>query len=317
MCWPPRRCSSSRPKNMRVAVEGTLPLGVTAKDMILAIIGKIGTAGGTGYVIEYAGAAIRALSMEGRMTVCNMTIEARRAGRPDRAGRDDLRLSQGPAAGAQGRGLGAGGRLLADAAVRRRRRLRQRGHAATPATSRRRSPGAPARRTSSPITGAVPDPAERRRRRPARRRWSARCEYMGLTAGQPMTGRHGRRGLHRLLHQQPDRGPARRRRRSSRGRKVAAGVRAMVVPGSGLVKRAGRGRGARPDLPRRRLRVARAGLLDVPGHEPRQAAAGRALRLDLNRNFEGRQGPGGRTHLMSPAWPPPPPSPATSPTCAS
>ena len=76
MCWPRRRCRKSKPKTFRIAVEGKLPLGVTAKDMILAIIGKIGTDGATGCVIEYAGSAIRALSMEGRMTICNMSIEA-------------------------------------------------------------------------------------------------------------------------------------------------------------------------------------------------------------------------------------------------
>jgi 3-isopropylmalate/(R)-2-methylmalate dehydratase large subunit len=80
-------------KNMRVAVEGSLPLGVTSKDVILAIIARLGTAGGTGYVIEYAGRAIREMTMEGRMTVCNMSIEAGRARRPDRAGRDDLQVS--------------------------------------------------------------------------------------------------------------------------------------------------------------------------------------------------------------------------------
>jgi 3-isopropylmalate/(R)-2-methylmalate dehydratase large subunit len=91
-----------RAKNMRITVDGTLAKGVTAKDIVLAIIGKIGTAGGTGYVIEYAGSAIRDLSMEGRMTMCNMSIEAgARAGliAPD----ENLRLSQGPPNGAQGR----------------------------------------------------------------------------------------------------------------------------------------------------------------------------------------------------------------------
>ena len=93
-------------KNMRAVVDGKLPPGVTAKDIILAIIGEIGTAGGTGYVLEYAGEAIRALSMEGRMTVCNMSIEGGATRRLDRARREDLRLSQGPPEGAQGQGLG-------------------------------------------------------------------------------------------------------------------------------------------------------------------------------------------------------------------
>ena len=96
----------TKSKNMRAVVDGKLPQGVTAKDIILAIIGEIGTAGGTGYALEYAGEAIRALSMEGRMTVCNMSVEGRRQGRLHRAGREGLCLSQGPAQGAQGQGLG-------------------------------------------------------------------------------------------------------------------------------------------------------------------------------------------------------------------
>ena len=112
-------------KNMLVRVDGQLPPGVTAKDIILAIIGEIGTAGGTGHVIEYAGEAIRALSMEGRMTICNMSIEGgARAGliAPDET---DVRLCQGPPARAEGHGVGHGARLLEDAPIRRRRALRQ------------------------------------------------------------------------------------------------------------------------------------------------------------------------------------------------
>ena len=93
-------------KNMLVRVDGQLPAGVTAKDIILAIIGEIGTAGGTGHVIEYAGEAIRALSMEGRMTVCNMSIEGGARAGLIAPGRDDLRLYQGPPARAEGRGMG-------------------------------------------------------------------------------------------------------------------------------------------------------------------------------------------------------------------
>ena len=115
---------ATRSRNMRITVEGELGFGVTAKDLVLAVIGAIGTAGGTGHVIEYAGSAIRQLSMEGRMTVSNMSIEAGRARRPDRTGRDHLRLPEGPPAGAASRGLGAGRRRVADAAVRCRRALR-------------------------------------------------------------------------------------------------------------------------------------------------------------------------------------------------
>ena len=107
----------TKSKNMRAIVDGKLPPGVTAKDIILAIIGEIGTAGGTGYAIEYAGEAIRALSMEGRMTVCNMSIEARRQRGPDRSRRQNLRLSQGSPAGAERRAVGRGHALLGDACL--------------------------------------------------------------------------------------------------------------------------------------------------------------------------------------------------------
>ena len=111
-------------KNMEVRVDGTLGFGCSAKDIVLAIIGKIGTAGGNGHVIEYTGEAIRALDMAGRMTVSQHDDRGRRAGRADRAGRDDVRLCQGPRIRAEGRGVGAGGGLLAHAAVRSRRALR-------------------------------------------------------------------------------------------------------------------------------------------------------------------------------------------------
>ncbi len=116
-------------KNMRAVVDGKLPDGVTGKDIILAIIGEIGTAGGTGYVLEYAGEAIRALSMEGRMTVCNMSIEGgARAGlvAPDRKG---VRILEGPSEGAEGRRLGRRDALLGDAAQRRGRAFRSRDQA--------------------------------------------------------------------------------------------------------------------------------------------------------------------------------------------
>ena len=112
-------------KNMRVGVEGSLPLGVTAKDVILAIIGKLGTAGGTGYVIEYAGRTIREMTMEGRMTVCNMSIEAGARAGLIAPGRDDLPVSRRPALRAQGRRLGPGARPVAAPAERQGRQLRQ------------------------------------------------------------------------------------------------------------------------------------------------------------------------------------------------
>ncbi len=160
-------------KNMLIRVEGDLPLGVTAKDVALAIIGKIGTAGGTGHVVEYAGSTIRDLSMEGRMTVCNMTIEAGARAGLIAPGRDHLQLSHGPPDGAQGRRLGAGRRLLEDAALRSRRQVRQGSRARTPPTSCRRSPGGRAPRTCcrSPASCRTPPISPTSS---TARRWSAR-----------------------------------------------------------------------------------------------------------------------------------------------
>ena len=142
-------------KNMRIAVEGDLPVGVTAKDLILAIIGKIGTAGGTGHVIEYAGQAIRDLSMEGRMTVCNMSIEAgARAGliAPDETTFAYLKgrpmAPKGGASGSRPSPIGARcPRIPARSTTRK--------WCSTPPTSRRRSPGAPARTDVLPITASA------------------------------------------------------------------------------------------------------------------------------------------------------------------
>ena len=161
------------------------------------------------------------------------------------------------------------------------------------------------------VADAVPEPADRRRRARA--------------------GLHGPRGrarrsqeirarprLHRLVHELAHRRPARRRARSSRAARSPRDVYAMVVPGSVQVKRAGRGRGPRRGLPRRRLRLARRGLLDVPGHEPRHPRARRALRLDLEPQLRGPPGPR-RAHAprLARRWPPRPPSRATSSTSAS
>ena len=118
MCWRPRPCCAQTSKNMRVTVNGKLPEGVTAKDIALAVIAKIGTAGGTGYVIEYAGEAVRDLSMEGRMTLVQSHHRRRRPRRPGRGGRHHHQLHQGPPARAQGRGVRSGGALLAHPAVR-------------------------------------------------------------------------------------------------------------------------------------------------------------------------------------------------------
>jgi 3-isopropylmalate/(R)-2-methylmalate dehydratase large subunit len=157
---------AKKAKNMLIKVEGRVAPGVTAKDIVLAIIGKIGTAGGTGYTIEFAGSAIRALSMEGRMTVCNMAIEA--GARAGLVAVDDKTIEYvkgRPWRPAPTRGrprVGPGRGLLENAAFRRRRALRHRGRAGTARTSCRRSPGAPAPRWCWASTPACPTPTRKR-----------------------------------------------------------------------------------------------------------------------------------------------------------
>ena len=280
-------------KNMRVAVEGSLPLGVTAKDVILAIIGKLGTAGGTGYVIEYAGRAIRELTMEGRMTVCNMSIEAgARAGliAPDET---TFKYLEGrpyaPKGGAWELALGQWRRLPS----RQGRALRHASSTSIAADIPPMVTWGTSPQDALPITDVIPDPANApdENRREA---WTRSLAYMGLTPGTRAGRRADRPRVHRLVHQRPHRGSARRRRDRARpqGRVERVGHgRAGLRPGEGR----GREGRSRQDLPRGRLRMAHAGLLDVPGDERRPARARPALRLDLEPQLRGPPGPR-RTH---------------------
>ena len=266
-------------KNMRVSVEGSLPLGVTAKDMILAIIGKLGTAGGTGYVIEYAGRAIREMTMEGRMTVCNMSIEA--GARAGLIAPDETTFSISKAGPTRPRAAPGTWRSASGAVCRATRaRTSTRGSISSPPTSRRWSPGAPARRTSLPITDVVPDPANApdENRREA---WARSLAYMGLTPGTQPGRRADRPCVHRLVHQRPHRGPARGRRDRARPQGRAERVGAMVVPGSGLVKAEAEEEGLDKIFIEAGFEWREPGLLDVPGDERRPARARPALRLDL------------------------------------
>ena len=194
-------------KNMKVEVKGSLGPGVTAKDITLSIIGATGTAGGTGHVIEYMGEAIRALSMEGRMTVCNMAIEGGARAGLIAPGREDLRLRQGPPARAEGRRLGDGRGALAHALHRRGRAFRPRGRARRRPRSPRSSPGAPAPRTCCRSPASCPTPEDFKGGKVDAARRS--LEYMGLDARHPAAGHRDRHRLHRLLHQRPHRGSAR------------------------------------------------------------------------------------------------------------
>ena len=242
----------SQSKTMEVRVDGTLGFGVTPKDVILAIIGRIGAAGGTGHVIEYTGEVIRAMSIEGRLTVANMSIEGGARAGPDRARRDDLRLSQGPADGARRARTGTrrspGGRRCRPMPGARYDKTRR---ASTPTDIAPSLTWGTSPEDVVPITGVVPDPdsfADPSKRAAAQKS----LDYMGLTPGTRDAGRRRRACLHRQLHQQPDRGSARRRR----GRRTAAtsptASAALVVPGLGAGQAPGRGRGARPHLHRGR-----------------------------------------------------------------
>ena len=275
-------------KNMRVTVDGKLGDGVTAKDIILAIIGEIGTAGGTGSVIEFAGEAIRALSMEGRMTVCNMAIEGgARAGliAPDEK---TYAYLKGRPKAPKGDALGRGGRywntLKSDEGAHFDKEVRldaanlppidHLGHVARGRHHHQRH-GAEARRT--PTSENVRNKIQRA------------LDYMGLKGGEKITDVE----IDRAFIGSCTNGRIEDLRAAaeiakiaiSRGQKVSPHVNAMVVPGSGLVKQQAEAEGLRQDLPRGGLRMARAGLLDVPRDEPRQAGAGRALRLDVEPQF--------------------------------
>ena len=274
-------------KNMRAVVDGKLPNGVTAKDIILAIIGEIGTAGGTGYALEYAGDTITALSMEGRMTVCNMSVEAgAKAGfiAPDDKVyaylKDRPKSPKGEAWDAARRYWDT---LRSDDGARFDREIRLDAAKLPPLVTWGTSP-----EQVVSVTGRVPVPGdiadENKRIRAA-----TSLAYMGLKGGEKITDI----AIDRVFigsctngRIEDLRAAARRRRGQDRQRPCQRDDRSRFRPGEGT----GGGRRARPHLPRRRLRVARARLLHVPRHEPRQAGARRALRFDLEPQFRGTPG---------------------------
>ncbi len=287
-----------RPKTMRIRVEGELPVGCTAKDVILAIIGKIGTAGGTGYVIEYAGSVIRGLSMEGRMTVCNMSIEAgARAGliAPDEK---TWRYLEGRPMAPKGEAWEQAVRwwrtLPSDDGARFDAEVRLDATEIEPQVTWGTSP-----QDVVPITGAVPDPKSvtSEDRRSAMER---SLRYMGLEPGTPMeqvkvdkvfigSCTNARIEDLRLVAKLVE------------GRHVASSVQAMIVPGSGLVKYQAEEEGLDQVFKAAGFDWREAGCSMCLGMNPDQLAPGERCASTSNRNFEGRQGKGGRTHLVSPA----------------
>jgi 3-isopropylmalate/(R)-2-methylmalate dehydratase large subunit len=285
-------------KNMRITVEGQLPLGVTAKDMILAIIGKIGTAGGTGHVIEYAGDAIRALSMEGRMTVCNMSIEAgARAGliAPDETTFNYVKgRPMAPKAGAWEQAVAYWRTLPSDPGARYDREVVLKAAEIVPQVTWGTSP-----EDVLPITGVVPDPdkAGDASKRDAMKR---ALDYMGLKPGTKLNELK----VDRVFIGSCTNGrieDLREVAKVAKGRKVASHINAMVVPGSGLVKEQAESEGLDKIFVEAGFEWREPGCSMCLAMNPDRLEPGERCASTSNRNFEGRQGRGGRTHLVSPA----------------
>jgi 3-isopropylmalate/(R)-2-methylmalate dehydratase large subunit len=294
---------TTRAKNMRVSVDGKLPIGVTAKDVILAIIAKIGTAGGTGYVIEYAGDTIRALSMEGRMTVCNMSIEAgARAGliAPDQTTFDYLRgRPRTPKAGAWEAAVNYWRTLKSDDDAKFDAEVSLHARDIAPMVTWGTSP-----EQALPITGCVPDPTSESDHN-KREGMNRALAYMDLKPGTPLSQVR----IDRAFIGSCTNGRIEDLREAakivehelSRGHRVAAHVGAMVVPGSGLVKEQAEQEGLDEIFLKAGFEWREAGCSMCLAMNADRLEPGERCASTSNRNFEGRQGRGGRTHLMSPA----------------
>ncbi len=284
-------------KNMRVNVVGALQPGVTAKDLILAIIGEIGTAGGTGHVIEYAGDAIRALSMEERMTVCNMTIEGgARAGliAPDETTFDYLKgRPMAPKSAQWEQAVALWKTLPSDEGAIYDKEVTLDAAALIPEVTWGTSPEDVVR-----IDGVVPDPADAtdEDRRAAIQH---KLDYMGLTAGTKITDIK----INTVFVGSCTNGRIEDLRAAAsiaEGRKVAAGVRALIVPGSGLVKEQAEQEGLDKIFIDAGFEWRNPGCSMCLAMNTDRLEPGERSASTSNRNFEGRQGRGGRTHLVSP-----------------
>ncbi|CCG41074.1 3-isopropylmalate dehydratase large subunit [Magnetospirillum molischianum] len=285
-------------KNMRITVKGKAPAGVTAKDIVLAIVGRIGTAGGTGYVIEYAGEAITDLSMEGRMTVCNMTIEA--GARAGLIAADEKTFAyvagkpRAPKGAAFEAAVAYWKTLHTDEGAQFDAEIEIDASTLVPQVTWGTSP-----EDVIPITGTVPNPAEiaDEGKRKAVERSIA---YMGLTAGMKATDipidvvfigscTNGRIEDFRAAAE------------VFKGRTVAQGVQVLVVPGSGLVKEQAEAEGLDKIFLEAGAEWREPGCSMCLAMNADQLKPGQRSASTSNRNFEGRQGRGGRTHLVSPA----------------
>ena len=286
-------------KNMRVRVEGGLPPGVTAKDIVLAVIGRIGTAGGTGHALEFAGSAIRALSMEGRMTVCNMAIEA--GARVGMVAVDDRTIDY-----VRGRPFAPAGQqwdaavalwrtLVSDADAKFDTDIELQASEIKPQVSWGTSP-----EMVLAVDGNVPDPA--RETDPVKKDSITRAlKYMGLRANQPITDiRLDRVFIGSCTNARIE--DLRAAAAVAKGRRVAVTVKqALVVPGSGRVKAQAEREGLDRIFLDAGFEWREPGCSMCLAMNPDRLESGEHCASTSNRNFEGRQGAGGRTHLVSPA----------------
>jgi 3-isopropylmalate/(R)-2-methylmalate dehydratase large subunit len=286
-------------KTMKIEVEGTLGLGVTAKDIILAIIGKIGTAGGTGYTIEFTGSAIHALSMEGRMTVCNMSIEA--GARAGMVAVDDMTIAyvkgrpMAPTGAMWDKALAHWRTLVSDPDAKFDKVVTLDAARIQPQVTWGTNP-----QMVTTVDGRVPDPAQEND--PVQREWIERAlKYMDLKPNTPIT------------EIKPDKifiGACTNSRiedlRAAAGvvkdKRVASNIKlAIVVPGSGLVKQQAEQEGLDKVFTAAGFEWRQPGCSMCLGMNDDQLSPGERCASTSNRNFEGRQGAGGRTHLVSPA----------------
>jgi 3-isopropylmalate/(R)-2-methylmalate dehydratase large subunit len=286
----------SKPRNMRVTVDGELAAGVHAKDVILAIIAKIGAAGGTGHVIEYAGSTIRSLTIEGRLTVCNMSIEAgARAGMvaPDDATYQYLNGRPYAPKGANwDKALASWRRLPSDQDAQFDREVHLDAALIVPMVTWGTSP-----ESAAPITDPVPDPAAAPDA-PSRAAIERALDYMGLTPGSPLS----EIAVNRVFIGSCTNSRIEDLRIAANiadGRRAA--VPTMVVPGSGLVKAQAEAEGLDVIFKRAGFEWREAGCSMCVGMNGDLVAPGDRCASTSNRNFVGRQGKGARTHLLSPA----------------
>ena len=284
-------------KNMKVNITGSLGVGVSAKDVTLSVIGSTGTAGGTGHVIEYSGSVIQSLSMEGRMTVCNMAIEGgARAGliAPDEKTFDYVKgRPMSPKGAHWEKALQNWKNLYSDPGAQFDKVIDIDGNNIAPVVTWGTSP-----EDVLPIDGKVPNPTDFEGGKIDAAKRS--LEYMGLSPGQRLQDI----SIDTVFIGSCTNGRIEDLREVAKvmeGRKVKEGIRAMIVPGSGLVKAQAEQEGIAAQLQEAGFEWRLAGCSMCLAMNPDQLSPGERCAATSNRNFEGRQGRGGRTHLMSPA----------------